>query len=83
MSKNHTGYWEDEDGIKYDSKEKDPKYKKITKEAEKEAEKNLAHIPKVEGYCFSFWDEKKRILKEKYGIDWKTPAELNPSTLFD
>jgi len=30
-----------------------------------------------------FWGEKKRILKEKYGINWKTPAELNPETMYD
>jgi hypothetical protein len=29
-------------------------------------------------YRSAFWNEKKRILKEKYDIDWKTLAELNP-----
>ncbi|MBQ4585894.1 MAG: hypothetical protein IJA82_06770 [Clostridia bacterium] len=35
------------------------------------------------GYCHLYWATKKRILKEKYGIDWKSPAELNPGVLFD
>ncbi|MDD3284220.1 MAG: hypothetical protein PHZ07_01355 [Patescibacteria group bacterium] len=35
------------------------------------------------GDCHIFWEEKKRILKEKYNIDWKTPAEINPSAKFD
>lgn len=35
------------------------------------------------GYCHYYWAEKKRILREKYGIDWATPAELNPYCIFD
>ncbi|MBQ9809294.1 MAG: ATP-binding protein [Ruminococcus sp.] len=26
-------------------------------------------------WCYTFWDIKKRILKEQYDIDWQTPAE--------
>ena len=35
------------------------------------------------GYCHSYWAVKKRILKEQYGIDWRSPAELNPHILYD
>ena len=35
------------------------------------------------GYCHQFWGRKKEILREEYGIDWKTPAEMNPGWLFD
>ena len=35
------------------------------------------------GYCFIYWGTKKQILKEKYGIDWRSPSELNPTVLFD
>lgn len=35
------------------------------------------------GYCHLYWATKKRILKEKYSIDWKSPAELNPHILYD
>ena len=34
------------------------------------------------GYCHRYWSVKKRILAE-YGIDWKTPQELNPGVVFD
>jgi hypothetical protein len=30
-----------------------------------------------------FWAEKKRILNQKYGINWKTPPEMNPEVIFD
>ena len=35
------------------------------------------------GYCDIYWAEKKRILKEKYGIEWKSISELNPYVCFD
>jgi len=30
------------------------------------------------GFCHYYWPVRKRILKEKYNIEWKTPAEENP-----
>ena len=83
----YSDYPEDEDGLKYDLKERDLKCREVIKQAGIEAEKNLLgkepNLKDMEGYCQFFWDEKKRILKEKYNIDWKTPQELNPLTLFD
>lgn len=35
------------------------------------------------GACHSVWGMQKRILRERYGIDWKTPAERNPHITFD
>lgn len=35
------------------------------------------------GRCHAFWSEKKKYLREKYHMDWKTPAELNPNTSYD
>lgn len=74
-------------GLKYDAIEDDPKYKEVINKAEEEAEKNISNLswPKKGqmGYCHVFWREKKRILKEKYGIDWKSPVDLNPYVKFD
>ncbi len=30
-----------------------------------------------------FWKMQKKILKEKYNIDWNTPEEENPHITFD
>jgi hypothetical protein len=77
----------DRDGMTYDPKERDPKYRDIIKKAEKEAdellEKKYPGSSKEMGYCHGLWEQKKKILKEKYNIDWCTPAELNPFTMFD
>lgn len=35
------------------------------------------------GFCHIFSECKKRILKERYGIDWQSPAELNPMNCYD
>ena len=35
------------------------------------------------GSCHTRWDIEKRLLKEKYNIDWQTPAEKNPYIKYD
>ena len=35
------------------------------------------------GSCHSFWAHEKQILKERYNIDWKTPAEEHPYIQYD
>jgi hypothetical protein len=74
--------------FKHDPIEDDPKFKSIIEAAGREAEAELANEPKAiriggDGYCHQFWSTKTRILKEKYGVDWKSPAEMNPDVLFD
>ena len=35
------------------------------------------------GFCHTYWAAKKNVLIMDYGIDWKTPAELNPHIFYD
>lgn len=35
------------------------------------------------GFCHKYWCTKKRILKEKFGIKWESPVDLNPMVNFD
>ena len=60
-----------------------PEYLAIRDELEAEIEKRLEGIPRGLGFCHLYWGVKKSILKEKYGIDWQSPAERNPMILFD
>ena len=62
--------------------ESDPKYKEILSSIDKELEEELGDSIFM-GYCHVLWAKKKQILKERYGIDWKSPAELNPTIEFD
>ncbi len=35
------------------------------------------------GACHTIWNRQKDILYNEHGLDWKTPAELNPYTAYD
>lgn len=69
--------------LKYDPIENSAEYKAVIKDVEKELDKLLKNKPKGMGFCHIYWYEKRRILKEKYGIDWKSPSLMNPRVLFD
>ena len=70
---------------KRDLKEYIPYYKKRIDLARAEAEKILREqrVEKGMGYCHNLHGLQKRILKEKYKIRWKTPAEMNKHIIFD
>lgn len=71
--------------VEYDPQEDDAKLKVLIDAADQEADTELAdHRYRNEmGYCHIFWETKKRILLKKYGIRWKSPADMNPDTFFD
>jgi hypothetical protein len=63
----------------FDSQEADPRLRGIFAEVDFQAEHAVRNVPRDKRFVFRFWLVKKQILKEKHGIDWKTPAELNPN----
>ncbi len=69
--------------LKHDPQEDDPLLMARIDAALAEAEQNLAHLPRTRGFCHPLWAEMKRILREKHGIDWKSPGDMNPEVLFD
>ena len=78
------------DGIYHDTIEKTKQYKECADEVDRLAEiqagKDMFEYTGKEfgkGYCYIFWGCKKKILKEKYGLDWRSPAEMNPYCKFD
>lgn len=62
-----------------------PNYHLLIKEAYKEADKRLekARNRGQMGFCHTYWREIAAIAKEKYGIIWLSPAQLNPDTCYD
>lgn len=58
--------------------------KEILLKAGKEAEEMIENSGKenLKNPTY-FWNLKKRILREKYNIDWQTPQEKNPNIYFD
>lgn len=80
--------------IQYDPIEKTEKYKSIENELEvtlsdykdeliREADMIFEKFGIMPSICHRMWRKKKEILHDKYGIEWKTPAEMNPDINFD
>jgi hypothetical protein len=76
---------DDEYDDKCDPIDCDPKFKPILEAVMKEVMEELADHPRKgeTGFCHIIWGRKKRILKEKYGLDWRTPREMNPMNFYD
>ena len=62
-----------------DAKEFDPKYSQTIKEVQEEAGQA---VTRGRGSVYSVWSIMQNRLKSK-GIDWHSPAELNPNARFD
>jgi hypothetical protein len=76
---------DDDDEIRHDPVEDDPAIAPLIALAEREAMAQLeASGFKIQiGYCMLFWMTKQQILLERYGIAWKSPAQMNPDIKFD
>jgi hypothetical protein len=72
---------------KHDPIEDDPKIRPILEAVDLEIKRIIAtDPPEVRhqlGYCHGVWGLKKSILRDRYGINWRTPAEMNPKIAFD
>lgn len=58
-------------------------WEKIYYEVEAELDRRLANVPRQMGFCFQYWAMKRELLMEKYGIDWRSPSQMNPRVMFD
>ena len=52
-------------------------------DVEKRLDERFANAPRQMGFCFLYWNAKREILKNEYGIDWKSPSQMNPRVKFD
>lgn len=58
-------------------------WEKIYYDVEAELDRRLANVPRQMGFCFQYWAMKRELLMEKYGIDWRSPSQMNPRVMFD
>lgn len=68
---------------KRDPIESDPAYAEILADVDALLEKKFEGVDRDMGFCHLWWPAKKFVLMKIYGIDWKSPAELNPNSLYD
>lgn len=71
------------DQIRLDPIESSEEYLKIRFDVEKEVDDILSEIDSSDlPFCLRYWTAKKRVLKDTFGIDWRTPEEMNPEIRF-
>jgi hypothetical protein len=66
-------------GEVFDRQESDLELKDKFATADRKAERLVGNVERHSDFIQHFWRAKKRILKGEFGIQWKTPAELNPT----
>ena len=73
------------DHLNLDSPEDDPSLAPLIEAADQEASQMLAsHPARGElGYCHLHWKTMKEILRQRHGIEWKSPADRHPEISFD
>lgn len=59
------------------------KWEDIYYEVESRLDERFANAPRHRGLCFRYWNAKRELLKDEYGIDWKSPSQMNPRVRFD
>lgn len=69
--------------LKHDPVEWSARWEEVIDDAQREVDEQLADEPRGMGFCFAYWSALRNILKEKYGLDWRSPSEMNPGVLFD
>ncbi len=61
-----------------------PSYKRVAAEVDRQVQKEVdASGFKGLGICHLYWEIKKRILNDRYGIDWRSEFEMNPWIFYD
>ncbi len=69
--------------LKYDPVEDTPEYKAIEEQVEREILEELGDEPQgYMGFCHRYWSVKRYVLA-RHGIEWRSPAMMNPRVLFD
>lgn len=70
--------------IVYDPIEETEEYKAVQPQLNALLEELLSDHPgkKLPGFCYVEWELKKGLLREKFGIEWNTPGEMNPGRNF-
>jgi hypothetical protein len=78
-------YPRERNGLLYDPIEDDPEVQPTLRASEHETDELLKEHPQRShfGFCHLYWGTKKSILKNRYGITWRTPVEMNPKIKFD
>lgn len=68
--------------LDFDPIERTPEWEKLFCEVEEECDRRLGDAPRGMGFCFAYWSVRREVLEE-HGIQWQSPAAMNPHVMFD
>lgn len=68
--------------LKFDPVERTQKYEAVIADVEKEVAQKLRSTRRGMGFCFAYWSAKGEALAKR-GIEWNSPALMNPGVMFD
>ncbi len=68
--------------LHFDPVERSKEWEDVIYSIEKKCDAALKDEPRGMGFCFMYWPVKRNFLAE-HGIEWKSPAEMNPRVIFD
>lgn len=68
--------------LKFDPVERTGNWEKVIYDVELECEEILKDERKGMGFCYEYWSTKAAALARR-GIDWRSPAVMNPRVKFD
>lgn len=66
----------------FDPVQRTPQWEEIIYDVERECAHRLQGIKRYRGFCHKRWGVKKEILAQ-YGIQWRSPANMNPKIRYD
>ena len=69
--------------LKHDPVEWTARWEEVIDEADKIVEARLVDHPRGMGYCHAYWPERAEVLMSKFGVEWRSPARMNPRVIFD
>lgn len=69
--------------LKRDPVEWSARWEEVIDEADRMTYARLEDQPRGMGFCHAFWYERRRVLEEEFGIEWRSPATMNPRVMFD
>lgn len=68
--------------LKFDPVERTKEMEDVIEIVEREVAEELADMPRGMGFCFAHWNVRAAALA-LHGIEWKSPALMNPGVIFD
>ncbi len=69
--------------LKHDPVEWTARWEEVIDEVDKIVDSRLEEHPRGMGFCHACWYERAAVLSEQFGIEWRSPARMNPRVMFD